>query len=358
MRRAFFSVFLLLVSALLPAQVTLVSPEPAKTGGDMLPNEFLGWRAEKAEKFSLAELGAFAGEDAEVLRECGFLGAERKQFVHLGSLEQTAHLTVEAVRLRDASGAYGVFTYYRQPGWRTESGKFHTAIGGGQGLLLRNSYLLRILGHEPSMDELAKLASALPTFEDEPLPPLREFLPPQDLVRGSLQYMMGPRAFARLVPQIPAASVGFNMGAEAQLAHYKLPGKAEMTLLLVLYPTPQIAQARIKQWGDLSARGIHGRRTGSLLSFVLDAPAQADADLLLSRLNYSMDVTWNEPVPKYHGPTLVELILNIFILCGILVVFAFASGVAFGGLRLLTKHFYPGRVFDRDIEIIRLHLTD
>ena len=57
---------------------------------------------------------------------------------------------------------------------------------------------------------------------------------------------------------------------------------------------------------------------------------------------------------------LYMLILNIVVLCGILAGLAVMAGVAFGGIRILMKRFYPDRVFDRpeQMEFISLRLTE
>jgi hypothetical protein len=49
----------------------------------------------------------------------------------------------------------------------------------------------------------------------------------------------------------------------------------------------------------------------------------------------------------------------VFLFIGILFAFAVVVGVAFGGVRILVKRFFPDRVFDRrqDVEIIRLDLS-
>jgi hypothetical protein len=48
------------------------------------------------------------------------------------------------------------------------------------------------------------------------------------------------------------------------------------------------------------------------------------------------------------------------VLCAILAGLAVVAGVAFGGVRILVKRFYPDRVFDRpeQMEFISLHLTE
>jgi hypothetical protein len=44
---------------------------------------------------------------------------------------------------------------------------------------------------------------------------------------------------------------------------------------------------------------------------------------------------------------------------GVILMFALVAGIGFGGVRLVVKYFFPGRVFDRDthVEILQLGLT-
>jgi len=48
------------------------------------------------------------------------------------------------------------------------------------------------------------------------------------------------------------------------------------------------------------------------------------------------------------------------VLCGILAGLAVVAGVAFGGIRILMKRWYPDKIFDRpeQMEFISLHLTE
>jgi hypothetical protein len=345
-------------TALFLLQVALVSPQAARTGEDLLPNELPGWKADKTEKFAPSDLARFLVSDAPVVEEYGFLSGERK--IYRGG---SRAMTVEALQMRDASAAYGAFTYFRQLSWRPEIGtgappeprRFHAAVGDSEGVLLRNSYVIRIRGAAPERPHLVALAAAMPTFEDEILPGIKDFLPLAGVVRTSLKYILGPAAFARLVPELPAAAIGFDQGAEVEVAQYRLAGKPPMTMVLALYPTPQIAGARAKTLGEHSSFAI--RRTGSLVSIVLGSPPKADADLLLSRVRYEVSVAWNQGIAKHHEPTLGELIINIIILSAALVGFCIVSGALFGGLRVLSRRLYPGRGFDKEA-MIRLHLSD
>jgi len=337
-------------------QVTLVAPGPGQTGTDLLPQQFAGWQAQQAQKFSQAGLEAMAGGDAPILREFGLWGAERKEYVQGGK-----RITVEALRMMDSSAAYGAFTFYRQSDWRTEAaGGFHYAAGGGQTVLVRNGFCVRIQGGDLPLQQLTALAAALPAHKQDALPQLREFLPINGALRSSLKYVLGPQAAAKMIPEVPPTLLAFDRGAEVVSADYQLPGKPPMTLLLAMYPTPQVATQRIKALGEQNQVQFF-RRTGALITMVLHAPSQAEANVLFNSVKYEMGVTWNQAVPKVAPPTVkdvVLMVLAIMKLAGILVLFCFLSGLLFAGMRIYGKRYFPGTIFDRDLEIIQLHLTD
>ena len=86
----------------------------------------------------------------------------------------------------------------------------------------------------------------------------------------------------------------------------------------------------------------------------------SDAKSLLGMVNWEASVTWNQQTENGQVRDLYMLILNIVILCGILAGLAVVAGVAFGGIRILMKRYYPDKVFDRpeQMEFISLHLTE
>jgi len=70
-------------------------------------------------------------------------------------------------------------------------------------------------------------------------------------------------------------------------------------------------------------------------------------------------VTWNEPHQTYSDPPLLSTIAKIFIGTGVFMVSAIVLGIAFGGVRIITKRLFPGKVFDRpeQIEVLQLGLS-
>ncbi len=388
-----FALLVFLTSAAF-AQVTLVSPEEGKRAlkslpsappraaapapltppaaprprrGSILPDSFAGWTGSAPQRFGQYNAAALAGDDAPLLVEYGYVGAERRRFTKGQQV-----LNVDAVRLKDSSGSYGLFTYYRGEDWETrDTGKEHIGVHAGQLLLRKDEVLVRAsLGGGPEGlrlkdADLRELIAQLETDGGGPLPNLPLYLPENGLLPKSRKYILGPLAYSRLARNLPPELVDFEMGAEANLARYQLPRKPPLTLLLLSYPTSQLAAAKIKALEQTPVLGENGpltfyaRRTGPLLSFVSGASSKAEADLLLERITYTADITWNQPVEKNNEPTLGELILNIVKLIGALFAFAFVSGLAFGLIRVVVKKRYPNRFFDRpeDMEIIRLNIT-
>ena len=67
--------------------------------------------------------------------------------------------------------------------------------------------------------------------------------------------------------------------------------------------------------------------------------------------------SWNEPVPKHEPP--IELMIEGSIIGSITIcMFALIAGFSFGGLRLLTKRFMPGKIFDtkKHLQVLQLGL--
>jgi hypothetical protein len=100
-------------------------------------------------------------------------------------------------------------------------------------------------------------------------------------------------------------------------------------------------------------------RKGSLLSLVLSPASERVAAQLRDEIAYQTQVTWNEGAHTLTDPPWLLVIKNIFLatfaFCGLAVVL----GLAFGGIRVLTKRILPGKVFDRaqDMEVLQLGLS-
>ncbi len=349
-------------------------PKPIQKRGTVLPDSFAGWVGAPTQTFGPYSAATLAGDDAPILLEYGYLGAERKQFTKQGRT-----LSVEALRLKDSSGSYGLFTYYRGEDWQTsETGREHIAIRGPQILVRKEEILVRAsfpdgpaavgagAGARITDADLRELLAQLETSGGGALPTLPLYFPERGLLRKSRKYILGPATFTRVAENLPAALVDFNLGAEAYLARYQLSGKTPITLLLISYPIPQVAAAKIKELKQLppadsggSITSLYVRRIGPLLALVRGAASKAEADRLLEGVTYTADIVWNQRVDKSNEPTLGQLLLDIVVLIAALFAFALVAGLCFGFLRVVLQRRYPNRFFDRpeETEIIRLNIN-
>jgi len=282
------------------------------------------------------------------------------------------NVSIWAGRFRDPSSGYEVYSSLINPSMRPSLIGKNSAVDGERLIALVGSIVFEVRPPQGiSTSDLQSLVNVLQAGADRtPLPPLRTYLPNRDLVDGSQRYTLGPAGFRAATEELHRAAfagltekVGFNDGVEAMLAQYR-SGKEEAVLLLLDYPTPQLAVYHQKHL-ELGLSEIAGlshtpiEQKGSLLVMVLAPSSAAYADGLRRGVNYETEVTWNEPIHTLTDPPWTSVIARIFIGTGIFMVMAVVLGIAFGGVRVVTKKLFPGKVFDRpgQMEILQLGLS-
>jgi hypothetical protein len=384
MLRALRSPFFFPVLRALPASVLLLSalvlPALAQPSAPAvappLPTDFAGWSQSAPAQESTAPEVADAA-NVSVLKEYGF-----QQFVSAHYANGDNKLNVRAIRFQDASGAYGAFTFYRRAGSIAEQiGR--TAAWDGSHVLFWNGATLvdATLDHVTPMtaSELRELAKDLPQPPGSAnvAPPLPGYLPRQGLELGLTHYSLGPEAYARTGGVLPASLVDFASSAEAVTALYSdRDGDGQVTLLI--YPTPQLAAARLRDidaflkagnaqatWPQPLAESHPGsiltRRSGPIIAVVSGSLPAAVAHKLLNQINYQADIVWNNPQGYISdGSKVARLILGIFALTGILGGAALLLGLFLGGGRALYRVLRgkPASAFHEETEFISLHLED
>jgi hypothetical protein len=342
--------------------------------GAMLPKNFAGWQARSAIKASKEPADADP-INAALLKEYGFTDFESAIYTR----EDRRQLTVKAARFGDASGAYGAFTYYKLPQMLVEKVGDQGASLNERVLFYRGNILIDAVFQNltaMSAAELRELAEALPlpSGNTRNLPGLPRYLPTQSYVKNTAKYIVGPVGLEKL--GIAGQLVDFNAGAEvAEGAYHASWGDAD--LILVSYPTPQIAAEQLRKIDALHAQGstlanpsanpgpmldgpIFDKRTGPIVVVATGPLSPSEARSLLASVNYEADVTWNENTYFTKKDNIGNLIVNVLYLCGIIGGLAIVAGLAFGGVRVLAKRLWPDRVFDRpeDVELISLHLSE
>ncbi len=335
------------------------------TAQDVLPGGFAQWTPDRTERLSCSGLESLAGEAAATLREYGCRGIERRTYQREG-----ATLAVTAYGFGDSTAAYAAFTFLRRPQMQTSS-VADVAAASPELLAVAGDAVLQIRGAslESHLDDLrALVAEVQARAQSAPLPTLPEYLPKEGLVDASRRYLLGRAALDRVLPLADADWLGFESGAEAELARYRRSGQ-DLTLVVAQFPTPQSATARLetlRRWFNVNAEEevvagrpvVFARRSGPLVAVVVNAGSPDAATALLEEVRYESQVTWNEPSFTATEPTWGEFIVGIFYGTGIFILFAVGSGLVFAGVRLVIKRLFPGKVFDRDasVEILQLGL--
>lgn len=339
----------------------------------LLPDQFGGWRVSGTVRTS-QDPAAADPVNAALLKEYGFTDFASALY----SRDDGRRLAIKAARFGDASGAYGAYTYYKIPQMLTEQIGDGAASLNERVLFYRGSVLVDAVFDKltaMSAAELRELAAAVPLPSDsaQKLPGLPTYLPRESYIKNSSKYVVGPVALAKISAPIPAQFVDFNAGAEVVLGNYK-SAAGEGTLMLISYPTPQIAAEHLRRIaaarqpdappgenGPLNAAGqMFDKRTGPIVVIATGPFSAAEAQSLLASVNYEADVTWNQNTYATKKDNLANLLVNVIILCAIILGFMLVAGLAFGGVRIFAKRLFPDRIFDRpaEMEFISLHLSE
>jgi len=347
-------------------RVTGVSAETT-----ILPDHFGAWQADgPAKTLRIQDLGnnwAQWTNGDKVLAESG-----------AGRIEQRAYrngndaVTFRVFALRDPSSAYEFYTFLLAPGMRNIGLGDDSALSQYDArFLVGNLVVQATLSPNTKPESLNEIVGTLKAKADlTPYPPLKSYLPEHWRVFGTEKYALGPQAFRAAMTSLNqgayadlASEVGFQNGAETMMARYQ-GEHGSGVLLLIEYPTPQLAENHLhhlEQALPAAAKqaGVTVERKASLLSLVFAATSPMHAQAIRNEVNYETEVTWNEPSQTATDPPLVYMMFKIFLFTSLFMVLATIAGIAFGGFRVLIKHWLPGKIFDRpkDIEVLQLGLT-
>jgi len=285
----------------------------------------------------------------------------------------TNSITVWAGSFLDPSSAYEVYTSQINPEMMPSTLGPNSAIDREKLLILVGNVLMRVeQPREVSAEDFQQLFTSVRAHSEQtPLPPIRAYLP-QGFTDGTQKYTLGPKGFLLALSTLKreefanlADEVGFGSAAkaEAMMAEYHR-GKDSAALLLIDYPTPQLAEQHLRHLEQAISSaakqaGTSIERKGTLLSLVLRPSSAAYGNAVRNAMNYETNVTWNEPHQTITDPPLLSTIAKIFIATGVFMVVAVVLGVAFGGVRVLAKILFPGKVFDRpeQMDVLQLGLS-
>ncbi len=296
---------------LLAAVIAAAAPSPAA----IWPDQAGEYRKTSSKPATLAE--------KPVLEEYGLQDAEQAEYSGPGRFQAIGY------RFNDSTGGFAAFQAMR-PSTAVRSDFANNAVqGGGTAVAAFGNYVLEFRGLTPDRALFKAITDQLQQVDQTPLPTLPNYLPVQGLVPNSERFIVGPRSLAKFESRIPAAVADFDLSTEAEIAEYRLPGGA-VNLALFSYPTPQIANKQLPNFQKLP--GVMAKRTGPLVAVLFSPPNPDDAERLLANVRYGAEITWNERLPNPRD-NVANLLLNIFMLTGILIVLFLAAGVVVGVLR-------------------------
>jgi hypothetical protein len=325
-----------------------------------LPKSFAGWTQTGSPQVTTNATKADSAYPA-VLGEYGFTDAEIATYTR----DDGRKLTIKAAQFKDATGAYGAFTFYRQPQMKTESIGTKAASANDRILFFRSNVLVdATFDHVTAMSgaELRELAGVLPSAQGSAgnLPTVPQYLPTKDALPNTARYVLGPQALLAVKAPLTPEQIDFSVEPEVLTQDYT-SSDGPTTLTIIDYPTPQIAAARTRALQSSSpptSGGMLVRRSGPLVAVVTGATGSDAARSLLNSVNYEAEVTWDQATSVSKRDNIGNLIVAVFALIGIILLISLIFGIFFGGIRVVLRRLFPAKVFGRpdDVEIIQLHL--
>jgi hypothetical protein len=346
--------------------VLLAPPLRADT---VLPSHFGKWSASNA-----VQPTAIPANAKDILAESGLEGAETRAYSNGGTA-----IAVTAYRLHDSSGAYEAYTFFQGPKNDCPQSSTLTpcsapvdAASEKRRVALIGNILVIVENAGPlSPDDLNALSKQInPKADKTPPPPIPNYLPTHDVIPGTEKYALGPAAFRAALSTLDrpeyrnlSDAAGFSSGAEAIFAQYQ-NNRDVAVILLIDYPTPQLAGLHWKHLEQAlppaaKSDGTSIERKGTLLAIVLAPSSRGYAARVRDAVNYETQVTWNEPTHTITDPPITTVLAKIIIATGVFMLVAIVFGVAFGGVRVLMKFLFPGKVFDRpgQMDVLQLGLS-
>jgi hypothetical protein len=370
MRFSFIGLVLFVVSLVGPSY----GAEPSATAAPppILPKQFSGWQIQGASVAS-KDVNSADPANAALLKEYGFTDFESGTY----KSDDGRTLKIRAARFADASGAFGAYSFYLQPEMAREEIGDQGASLNQRVLFYRGHIVVDALFSQLTVMSpagLRELAGMLPRPSGNAgnLPPILAFMPHHGYAANTEKYAEGPLALGAIDSPLPANLVDFSASPEVALGQYSTPSGAA-TLMLIEYPTPALAAEHLRRI-DAAHNGAQpeagaaaenlgpffDKRTGPIVAIAAGPLSQSDARTLLGAVNWDASVTWNENTYFDKKNNIANLLVNIIILCIIVGALSLATGVAFGGARVLLRRFFPGPVFGHadQTEFISLDLRE
>ncbi len=324
------------------------------------------WRLVGSQNLDVSAVSRWGG-DPTIEREYGVKSVQYRTYQLADKLASAVEVVGVALEeASDPSAAYGLLTYYQTERMSPAKGVELTVTSPEGALMARGAVFIRfdrVAGVRLSDDALRAIlilvggtrpsASAMAA-----LPPP---LPVPGLVAGSMKYLLGPEAVRHVLPSFNTDLIGFEQGAEVEVADYQVgsiaanptassKAKPFVTLVAITYPTPQIARERFGIMGKTlelnrgrGPQSLYGKRGGSFVFLAMNANSEAAATRLLDQFHVSEQVVRNERYPgnKPVALQMLELILVNLLLVFILVTIALLGGILIALSKRAARKWLP-----------------
>jgi len=281
--------------------------------------------------FERLEPRAYSPEDAELFDEFGLEEAEEAQY----RAADGRNVLVRALQFYDDTGAVAAFSWLRPDGAaRVERGE--RAVEKGDSILIHfANYVVTLDGDRPDEEDIEVALAYLPRPKPTSDPPVFRYVPQATLVPDTGRLILGPAGLERIAPELPPSVVGFHFGTEGYFARYSTAG-GEARMIIWEYPSNPIARGQIEAFHG--HEGVVAKHDGPLIAVVLAPGSLDEAERLLARVRYRAEVTRHVEPPERHD-NLKNIVLDSFLLCGIL-----ASMMVLGGLLVAGARRVAGRI--------------
>jgi hypothetical protein len=288
--------------------------------------------------------------DSAIIIEYGFRQTHQGTLIH----PEQKPLTIAIYEMLDSAAAYGLFTYLRTPtpNRLPESAAPAQELPGKSAFIRAStmSFWSRKSADRLRRQPCFKFARQFPIvaerlFDSDG----RKQASNENRVARSEKFLMGAEASRHTSAFGRQGPIWLSTGAERRWPSMSTGGESA-TLLLIHYPTQQLARRMLESgYRQYSVSAIPARPLSinamdpwSSWSWPLHSPELATT--LLEKVSYVSMVSWD---PKVEPPSIGQVMVNIFIFCGIMLGITFAAGFLFGIVRIVIKRFFPGKIFDR-----------
>ncbi len=274
--------------------------------------------------------------EPEVMAEFGLEEAEEAEY----RTDDGRSATVRAMQFYDDTGAVAAYSWLRPPG-ATEVERGERAVEKGDYILIHfANYLVSLEGDVPDEEDIEIALAYLPRPKPTADPPVLQYVPEASFVPDSGRYILGPVSLERLAPALSPSVVGFHFGTEGYFGRYSNPD-GEMRMIIWTYPSNPIARGQVEAFHEVPA--VVAKQDGPLIAAVLDPVSPDAAQRLLATVRYRAEVTQHVQEPKRYD-NLRNIILDTFILCGLL-----ASLMVLGGVLVAATRRIAGRIAPESI---------